>query len=308
VTAKQYLELFAARAIFFLPISWASEIGAFFGRKEARRAIKLKLKWVDRLHNNFEQLQGVTRHEDRELLIIAHIEHIGRLRAETPILHRIDAAGRLEIRGQEHLELLKGQCIIICVHTGHWELITAVLKHLNFIASFLYEEIDNKTHLKIALETRKRICPEGQYHYIPGSPIGARKLVTSIKNGENLAIFIDEQKQSLSTTPSFGRCPPVTSNISVVARLAIKYNLQILPLHIKRKNKANFTAIIDKPINPKKFENSRNTPNELKTTLNNTAESWILEDISQWYWLAQLDLGQPQDIKPEVQAQETLYE
>jgi lauroyl/myristoyl acyltransferase len=300
VTAKQYLELFAARAIFFLPISWASEIGAFFGRKEARRAIKLKLKWIDRLHNNFEQLQGLTRHKDRELLIIAHIEHIGRLHAETPILHRIDAAGRLEICGQEHLKLLKGQCIIIGVHTGHWELISAVFKRLNIITSALYEEIDNKIHLKVALETRKRICPEEQYHYIPGSPSGARKLVRLIKNGENVSIFIDEQKQSLGTTPSFGRRPPVSNNISVVARLAIKYNLQILPLHIKRKNKANFTAIIDKPINNNNFENSKNTLNELKTTLNNTAESWILEDISQWYWLSQFDLGQPQDIKPET--------
>ena len=150
-----------------------------------------------------------------------------------------------------------------------------------------------------------------KYDYNPGTPNDAQKIVRLIKSCEHVSIFLAEQKQSLSTTLGFGRRPPVTNNISVVARLAIKYNLQILPLRIKRKNKANFTAIIDKPINPNNFENSKNSLNGLnglKTTLNNTAESWILEDISQWYWLSQFDLGQPQDIKPEIYAQETLYE
>ncbi|MGB0467135.1 MAG: lysophospholipid acyltransferase family protein [Pontibacterium sp.] len=291
---EEYSELVIARIIRYLPIIWVSAIGAFLGRSRAREAIKLKRKWIDRLHRNFEQLEGITEHSQREVRIMDHMEHMGRLHTEYTVLHRMAAAGRLHTRGHEHLAALKKPVIFISAHTGHWELLAEILQQHKVSTAFLYEAVDNPIRLKLAMEARTTICPiEKGYHFIPASNLAAREMVAWITDGGNLLIFIDEYKDNQVWCPPLGRKLPFSGNRAMVSRLAIKHQMDVIPLHVQRTKGAFFEASIEAPVSPPEKGAGVEARIRFADQLSDFTERWIREDISHWYWLAQLELSRP---------------
>lgn len=276
-----------ARLLRFLPVDVASEIGARIGRHRALKAIKLQRKWVARLHRNFERLEGIEDAQTRQQRILEHIEHIGRLYAEYPVLHKI-ARKRLSIHGAEHLHGLTGPAIFVSAHTGHWELIAEVLRRHRIPVADLYDPIPNKVRLQLAMEVRRRLCPEQTGNrFVPASSTAVRELVGWLKKGGNLVLFIDEEKDDFIWAPALGRELPFAGNRALAARLSVKYQVPIVPMHIQRRTGANFDAVIDHPLYPLEYANSEQAMGE---ELNTSLESWLKDDYGHWYWLAQLEL------------------
>ena len=285
------LESILASILVYFPISWASALGGYLGREKAKQGIKLGRKWVTRIHHNLEELQGVSKQSVREEMIVKHMDHIGRIYAEYPILHRLAAAGRFDIEGGHNLQRLNGPIICISAHTGHWELLAEVLKQHHIPGAFVYDPIENSSRLKIALKTRKTICPEASgYKYIEASKQAAKEVVKWLKSGGNLIIFGDEEVNSSTLAPAFSRDISYSGNLKKAVKLAIKYNMQIIPMHIKRTGNSRYTAVIETPIEPPSRGASQENQNELVDSLDTLIEKWVLEDICHWYWLSNLDL------------------
>lgn len=290
---KQRSELLLARLLRFMPIDVASAIGAWLGRRSAYKAIRLKRKWVGRLHNNFEKLEGLTDPVAREARIVEHIEHIGRVYGEYPVLHKI-AAERLTVRGSEHLANIDGPIICVSAHTGHWELMAEVMRRHGIMGAVLYDPIPNKARLQQALKIRKYFCPEdtGNRH-IPASPTAARELLSWLKSGRGLLLYIDEEKDGFVWSPALGRELPFQGNRVMAAKLAVKHNVPLIPIHIQRKDGANYEAIIEPPIVAADSSSRIAATEDVALQLNGILEQWVKEDISHWYWLAQLNLDKP---------------
>ncbi|WP_428036178.1 lysophospholipid acyltransferase family protein [Amphritea sp.] len=290
---KQRSELLFARLLRLLPIDVASAIGGWLGRRSARKAIRLKRKWVARLHHNFERLEGLTDPQAREARIIEHIDHIGRVYAEYPVLHKI-AAERLTVTGSEFLANVDGPIICVSAHTGHWELMAEVMRRHGIMGAVLYDPIPDKARLQQALKIRKYFCPEdtGNRH-IPASPTAARELLGWLKSGRGLLLYIDEEKDGLVWSPALGRELPFQGNRVMAAKLAVKHNAPLIPIHIQRKTGANYEAIIESPIVPKANSDRASATADVAEQLNSTLERWLEEDYSHWYWLAQLNLDKP---------------
>ncbi|WP_299201273.1 hypothetical protein [uncultured Amphritea sp.] len=293
LSIKQKSEVLLARLLRFLPIDAASAIGGWLGRRSARKAIRLKRKWVARLHHNFEQLEGIDNSEKRESRIIEHAEHIGRVYAEYPVLHKI-AAERLTVSGSEYLANIEGPVIYVSAHTGHWELMAEVLRRHGIIAAVLYDPIPDKARLQQALNIRKYLCPEDAGNrYIPASPTAARELLNWLKSGRGLLLYIDEEKDGFVWSPALGRELPLKGNRVMAAKLAVKYNVPLIPIHIQRKTAANYEAIIEAPIVAAESSSRTAATEDVAEQLNDTLERWLKEDYSHWYWLAQLNLDKP---------------
>ncbi|WP_290703001.1 lysophospholipid acyltransferase family protein [Amphritea sp.] len=285
---RYWSELFLARVFSLLPIDVASGIGAAIARYEVTRALKLQRKWVMRLHHNFEQLEGIKDSNSRVQRILQHAEHLGRLYAEYPVLHKI-ANKRLTVKGEEYLQGLSGPAIFVSAHTGQWELILEVMRRSQVSTALLYDPIPNKVFLKVAMEVRKHLCPEAKGNkFIPASASAARELVGCLKAGENLVIFIDEDKGGLVWSPALGRKIPFAGNRMMAARLAVKFQVPIVPIHLKRKGGAQFEAVVEQPICPGNDEYESAT--ELAVRLNTILGKWLEEDYADWYWLARLNL------------------
>ncbi len=285
------IEPILASVLVYFPIAWVSALGGYLGRRNARQGIKLRRKWVARMHHNLEELQGIKQQSVREQMIVRHIEHIGRIYAEYPIVHRLAKAGRFNIEGAQHLKTSDKPTLFVTAHTGHWELLAEVMIQHKIPVAYIYDPIENSLRLKVAMRTRRKICPEEEgYKYIGASKTAGKEVVHWLKDGGNLFIFGDEEVDSIIWAPDFGRDLPYSGNLAKTIKLATKYNMQIIPLHVKRTANARYTAVIEAPIAPPSATASPAAIKELYSSLNAVIEKWVLEDICHWYWLANLDL------------------
>ena len=67
---------------------------------------------------------------------------------------------------------------------------------------------------------------------------------------------------------------------TIPAQLVKKYNCEIVPVYIERKNKINFELSFEQPL---KFEENETLEN-ITLKLNSILERMILKNIDQWIW------------------------
>jgi KDO2-lipid IV(A) lauroyltransferase len=73
-------------------------------------------------------------------------------------------------------------------------------------------------------------------------------------------------------------CPALTTTLP--AQLSMKYDLDIIPVFIKREENNNFKIEFQNRILPKNFKNKY----ELTKELNNVLEKMIIRNPKQWIW------------------------
>ena len=84
-----------------------------------------------------------------------------------------------------------------------------------------------------------------------------------VSEGENVDLF---------------NVPALTTTLP--AQLSSKFNLNIIPVFIKRDKNDNFKIEFKKPINPENFKNKL----ELTKELNKILEKMIIRNPGQWIW------------------------
>ena len=89
--------------------------------------------------------------------------------------------------------------------------------------------------------------------------------------------MIDQRVSEGEKVNLFGQ-PALTTTLP--AQLAIKYNLKIIPVFIKRTKNDNFEIEFQEELNPKNFEDKIQITQELNKIL----EKMILKNPNQWIW------------------------
>jgi KDO2-lipid IV(A) lauroyltransferase len=106
---------------------------------------------------------------------------------------------------------------------------------------------------------------------------GVRETIEYIKNKHSIALMID-QRVSEGDKISFFNIPAYTTTLP--AQLAIKYDLKIIPVYIKREQNNNFIIEFKNEINHKNFNNKLDLTKELNLIL----EKMVLKNPDQWIW------------------------
>ena len=106
---------------------------------------------------------------------------------------------------------------------------------------------------------------------------GVREAIDFIKNNHSIALMVD-QRVSEGENVSFFNKPALTTTLP--AQLAIKYNLDIIPVFIKRTSNDKFEIKFDNGIDPKDFRNKQ----ELTEQLNFVLEKMIIKHPYEWIW------------------------
>ena len=106
---------------------------------------------------------------------------------------------------------------------------------------------------------------------------GVRETIEYIKNKHSIALMID-QRVSEGEKINFFNIPAYTTTLP--AQLAIKYNLKIIPVYIKREQNNNFIIEFKNEINHKNFNNKLDLTKELNLVL----EKMVLKNPDQWIW------------------------
>ena len=183
----------------------------------------------------------------------------------------------IKIKGKENIyENLKNNKPVIFVsgHFANFELMAMEITKMNIKLASIYRPLNNKFLNPFMEHIREKYVCNKQ---IKKGINGVREVIDYLKKDYSIALMIDQRVSEGEKINFFGKEALTTT---LPAQLAIKYNLDIIPVYIERTKNNNFLIEFIKPVNHKNFSNKL----ELSKELNKTLEKMILKNPGQWIW------------------------
>jgi len=168
----------------------------------------------------------------------------------------------------------KKPVIFISGHFANFELMSMEITKKKINLATIYRPINNFFLNPFMEYLRKKYVCKNQ---IKKGINGVRETIEYIKNKHSIALMID-QRVSEGEKISFFNIPAYTTTLP--AQLAIKYDLKIIPVYIKREQNNNFIIEFKNEINHKNFTNKLDLTKELNLIL----EKMVLKNPDQWIW------------------------
>ena len=183
----------------------------------------------------------------------------------------------IKINGKEILQEIyqkKKPVIFISGHFANFELMSMEITKSKLKLATIYRPLNN-FFINPFMEyfRRKYVC---QYQIKKGIN-GVREAIEYIKKDYSIALMIDQRVSEGQKIKFFNNLALTTT---LPAQLAMKYNLEIIPVFIQRINDEKFNLEFNNPINPKNFEDKI----KLTEKLNNMIEKMIIRNPEQWIW------------------------
>jgi len=110
---------------------------------------------------------------------------------------------------------------------------------------------------------------------------GTREVINFVKKNYSIALMVDQRVGESERSPFFN-IPAHTTTIP--AQLALKFNLEIVPIYLERKNDNSFIMEVLKPIVIDKTDNPENDKKIITIKVNQTIEKMVLRNPGQWIW------------------------
>ena len=187
----------------------------------------------------------------------------------------------LDIEGYEILEKIernKKPVIFVSGHFNNFELMAMQIEKAGIKTAAIYRPLNN-FFLNPLMEylRMKYICPT----QIPKGRAGMREIINRIKAGYSVALMMD-QRVSEGQKVSFFNRPAFTTTIP--AQLALKYDCELVPIFLERKENISFEMTIHEPYKIEKTGNDNEDTTNIILKINQIIEKMILKNPKQWIW------------------------
>ena len=183
----------------------------------------------------------------------------------------------ISVEGIEHLENLKNskrKAVFISGHFNNFELMAMQIEKAGIELATIYRPLNNFFLNKTMEQIRKdNICK----NQIKKGRAGSREIIKYLTKGTSIAVMIDQRVREGEKIKFFNNYATTTT---IPAQLIKKYNCDLVPVYIERKNKNYFKMYISEPI---KIEKNKSVL-EITKFLNNLLEQMILKNVDQWIW------------------------
>lgn len=211
--------------------------------------------------------------------------NLGRVGAEFAHLEKFQPfvdGGRVKVTGAERLRAIANgdtPAILVSGHFANWEIMSIVFHHAGLSYGVVYRAANNPLVDEQIIKKRGDVMSRYQ---IPKGKRGGRALIETLKANRSLAMLVDQKLNDGISVPFMGRdamTPPAA------ARLALKFDLPVIPVSIERKNGAQFHVTTHEPI---AFEPSGDTGADtyaLTKAINEKLEEFIRARPGEWLWL-----------------------
>ena len=180
------------------------------------------------------------------------------------------------IKGEENLSPIKNGKPVIFVsgHFANFELMSMEITKKNIKLATIYRPLNNIFLNPFMEYLRKKYVCKNQ---IKKGRAGVKEAIAFIDKQHSIALMID-QRVSEGEKINFFKEEALTTTLP--AQLALKYNLNIVPIFIERDKNNLFKIKIFKPIDPSNFKNKL----QISEKLNQVIESMIIKNPNQWIW------------------------
>ena len=164
--------------------------------------------------------------------------------------------------------------IFISGHFANFELMSMEITKKDIKLATIYRPLNNIFLNPLMEYLRKKYVCKNQ---IKKGIKGVRESINLIKKNHCIALMID-QRVSEGEKINFFNEPALTTTLP--AHLAIKYDLNIVPVFLKRENNDKFNLEFQKEINPRNYKNKI----EMTKKLNKILEEMVVRNPGQWIW------------------------
>lgn len=211
-------------------------------------------------------------------------ENLGRTTAEFAHLDKFDPTsrkGRITIQNLETLQnaITTGKpLILVSGHFANWETLAIALHRVGGDAGIVYRPANNPLVDEFIINVRGKVMSKNQ---IPKGKRGARQLLDTLQEGRALAMLVDQKLNDGISVPFFGKN---AMTAPTPARLALKFNAQIIPVSIKRMAGAHFHLFVHPPLVPEYTGNTEQDTYLLTKQINEKIEEFIIQQPDQWLW------------------------
>ncbi len=210
--------------------------------------------------------------------------NLGRFIGECPHISKMnvyDPLGHFEVIGGEHIDLIHNNQktgIFFSGHLANWEIVPLSATQRGIPIDRVYRAANNNFIEKVYQHARASI--EGEL--IPKGPLGARKLLKSMKEGHHIGMLVDQKMNDGIPIPFFGHD---AMTAPALAELALRFKCPVIPTRAERVKGSHLRIIIEPPLDFTPSGNRKADVIALMKMVNEKLELWIRETPDQWFWL-----------------------
>lgn len=211
-------------------------------------------------------------------------ENMGRYVGELPYIASMSAddfRAIAEIRGEEHLLAAKScdGSLFFSAHMANWELGAKASWACGVPFAIVYRPLNNPLTDRMASNYRDRYQLRG----LPKTAVGSRELLKTLRDGDPVAILIDQKMNTGVPIPFFGH-EAMTS--PAIADLAVKYGHPIIPTRVERLgHEPKFRITFEPPVHWEPTGDAKADAITIMEKLHGIMEGWIREHPGHWFWV-----------------------
>jgi KDO2-lipid IV(A) lauroyltransferase len=168
--------------------------------------------------------------------------------------------------------------IFVSGHFANFELMSMELTKKKIKLATFYRPLNNFFLNPFMEYVRKTYVCQNQIK--KGLP-GVKNAINYIQNNYSIALMVDQRVSEGKRIPFFEHMAFTTT---LPAQLAIKYQLDIVPIYISRNKDDNFEMEVYEPIKILKEEDTEINKLNITINLNKVTEQMISRDPGQWIW------------------------
>ena len=184
----------------------------------------------------------------------------------------------INLIGEKNLfQVLQDQkpVIFISGHFANFELMSMEITKHNISLATIYRPLNNFFLNPFMEYLRKKYVCKNQ---IKKGISGVKQAMGFINKNYSIALMIDQRVGESERFNLFGKQAHTTT---LPAQLSIKFNLDIVPVFIKRELNDQFLIEFKEKISPKIYKNNKK---EITEKLNQILEQMIRDNPDQWIW------------------------
>ncbi len=277
------IEYAAARAVFglfgTLSVDHASALGSAL-----LRAIGPRLRAHKIARRNLEKIFPHKTEAEVAVILRRMWDNLGRTFGELPHLATLSdpASGRTHVIGLDRLQDARDDGIggiFFSAHFANWEIVPwTAQQNVGLVSHPFFRAPNNPLMESLFLRLRQGCGGEP----LPKGRQGAKRSVALLKQGEHLAMLVDQKMNDGIETPFMGH-PAMTA--PALASFALKFSLPVIPIHAVRQNGAHFHIITEAPLPLPQTGNREQDVATLMEQVNAVIARWVEEAPEQWLWV-----------------------
>ncbi len=218
--------------------------------------------------------------EERKIIVKKMWGNYGRILSEYMYIKEFrnnSLVNKIEIIGQKILDEIKSKdkpVIFISGHFNNFELMAMHLEKSGIKLAAIYRPLNNIFLNPIMEKIRKKYICKRQ---VKKGLYGTKEILKYFKEGSSIALMIDQRVSEGIRSKFFNREALTTT---IPAQFVKKFDCNIVPIYIERKQKHQFRLEIFNPIEFSKNEEIEKITIKLNTIL----EDMIVKNPDQWIW------------------------